>query len=93
MSRLLITIDTDNDAFQENGWQQEAARVLTQLAARLAYNCNRETTGTLRDTGRSLGLSSRRARVMTVKRFRHTKPARPTTRRASRNTAAKCAAT
>jgi hypothetical protein len=51
MSRLLITIDTDNDAFQENGWQQEAARVLTLLAARLAYNCNRDTTGTLRDTG------------------------------------------
>jgi hypothetical protein len=51
MSRLLITIDTDNDAFQENGWQQEAARALTQLAARLAYNSNRHTTGTLRDTG------------------------------------------
>lgn len=51
MSRLLITIDTDNEAFQENGWQQESARVLTQLAARLACNSNRDTTGTLRDTG------------------------------------------
>jgi len=50
MSRLLITIDTDNDAFQENGWQQEAARILAQLAARLAANRNRDTTGTLRDT-------------------------------------------
>ena len=51
MSRLLITIDTDNEAFQESGWQQEAARVLTQLAAKLAYDRNRNTTGTLRDTG------------------------------------------
>ena len=51
MSRLLITIDTDNDAFQENGWQQEAARVLAQFAASLAYNSNRDTTGALRDTG------------------------------------------
>jgi hypothetical protein len=51
MSRLLITIDTDNEAFQENGWQQEAARVLTQLAAKLAYNRDHDTTGTLRDTG------------------------------------------
>jgi hypothetical protein len=50
VSRLLITVDTDNEAFQENGWQQEASRVLTQLAAKLAYNI-RDTTGTLRDTG------------------------------------------
>jgi hypothetical protein len=53
MSRLLITIDTDNDAFQKNGWQQEAARVLTQLAARLANDPNHNTTGTLRDTSAS----------------------------------------
>jgi len=50
MSRLLITIDTDNDAFQDNGWQQEAAHVLVQLAARLAINRNRDMTGVLRDT-------------------------------------------
>jgi hypothetical protein len=50
MSRLLITIDTDNDAFKDNGWQQEAALILTQLAARLAYNRYRDTGGLLRDT-------------------------------------------
>ena len=50
MSRLLITIDTDNDAFQDNGWQREVTSVLVQLAARLAYNGNLDTTGTLRDT-------------------------------------------
>jgi phosphoribosylformimino-5-aminoimidazole carboxamide ribonucleotide (ProFAR) isomerase len=50
MSRILVTIDTDNDAFQDNGWRQEAAHVLVQLAARSASNRNRDTTGTLRDT-------------------------------------------
>ena len=30
MSRLLM-IDTDNDAFQDNGWQREAARTLLEL--------------------------------------------------------------
>jgi hypothetical protein len=50
MSRLLITINTENDTFQDNGWQQEAAHVLTQLAAGLAYNRNRDAGGSLRDT-------------------------------------------
>jgi hypothetical protein len=50
MSRLLITIDTDNDAFQDEGWRQEAANVLTRLAAELVTHGERYETGALRDT-------------------------------------------
>jgi hypothetical protein len=50
MSRLLLTIDTDGDAFRDNGWQHEAAQVLKNLAAVLAFKEARDAGGTLRDT-------------------------------------------
>ena len=50
MSRLLITIDTDNEAFRNNGWQKEAAEVLFLLGARLTECRDRDEGGLLRDT-------------------------------------------
>ena len=43
MSRLLLTIDTDGDAFRDNGWQHEAAQVLKTLAAVSLRSKNRVT--------------------------------------------------
>ena len=50
MSRILLTIDTDNEAFVCNGWQTEAAIVLGQLAARLTESRHRDVNGTLYDS-------------------------------------------
>ena len=49
MSRFLVTIDTDNEAFEWNGWQKEAAKVLSQLAARLTESRDGDVIGTLYD--------------------------------------------
>ena len=50
MSRLLITVDTDNEAFRQNGWRREAAEVLYLLVARLTENADGDDGGLLRDT-------------------------------------------
>jgi hypothetical protein len=50
MSRLLITVDTDNAIFQTVSWQQEASKVLATLAIRLRDGSNQITSGLLRDS-------------------------------------------
>ena len=50
MSRLLITVDTDNEAFRQNGWRREAAEVLYLLVAQLTETRECDDGGLLRDT-------------------------------------------
>lgn len=50
MTNLHITLDTDNVAFQKNGWRKEAAHVLIKFAAQLLYSGSGKSTGALQDT-------------------------------------------
>ena len=45
-----IEIDIDGNAFENNGWQQECAHVLTKLAARLLADKYENTSFSVYDT-------------------------------------------